>query len=201
MGVGQQRFKFKNQSSVSRQTGHLQGQEVAIRFTQAAVPRLPKSPLRSDNEIIGSTLMHILGSNHLGYNLKPYRISVFGELPKRIGSSVALDASLAAFISILQTQQSPLEQLNPKSRQLYFSGLSALQKSFQNPIERGHPNTLCAAFILGECDVWATNYADITRGYGEGIVHLMSDIVCQDLTDPFLRGVCSSMTANLVSPL
>jgi hypothetical protein len=197
VGVGQQRFKFKTHSSTSHRSAHLETQQVARRFVGAATPRLPQSPLRNRDETLANTLVHFLDSSHSGYNLKSFRLSIFGELPKRIGASVALDASLAAFLSILQTQQSSSEQLSPISRRLYFSALNALQESFR--AQSGNPDTLCAAYILWECSVWVTHYADISRGYGEGIVSLISNTVCQDLSNPFLRGVCSGITAILVS--
>lgn len=201
MGTGQQRFKFKNQLSTSPGSSRKQSQEVVLRFATAAT-QVPKSPLRTNNEIIATTLVRFLDSTHPGYNFNSFRPSLFEELPKRIGYSVALDASLAAFASILETQQSPLEQFNPKSRRLYSSGLKELQNSLAHPVAKYHPNTLCAAYILWECSVWvAYQAADVSRGHSEGFVRLINNIVRQDLKDPFLRAVCSAITVNLVSTL
>ncbi|TWU71954.1 hypothetical protein ED733_000940 [Metarhizium rileyi] len=199
VGVGQQRFKFINQSSTSPTSTN--SQKVVSRFVEAT-PRVvgsPKSPLRSNNDRIADTLIYFLGSTHQGYNLKPFRLSVFGELPRRIGYSAALDASLAAFTSLLETRQSPSEQLNPRSLQLYASGLKTLESSIANPSSRYRSDTLCAAYILSECHIWQGRNAKLSRGHAEGLVYLISNIACQDLKDMFLRGICYAITANLVS--
>lgn len=125
---------------------------------------------------------------------------MFGELPRRIGYSPALDASLAAFTSLLETRQSPSEQLNPRSLQLYASGLKALETSIANPSSRYRSDTLCAAYILSECHIWQGRNAKLSRGHAEGLVYLISNIACQDLKDLFLRGICYAITANLVGP-
>lgn len=198
MGVGQQRFKFINQSSTSPTSTN--SQKVVSRFVEAT-PRVvgsPKSPLRSNNDRIADTLIYFLGSTHQGYNLKPFRLSVFGELPRRIGYSAALDASLAAFTSLLETRQSPSEQLNPRSLQLYASGLKTLESSIANPSSRYRSDTLCAAYILSECHIWQGRNAKLSRGHAEGLVYLISNIACQDLKDMFLRGICYAITANLL---
>ncbi|OAA39063.1 hypothetical protein NOR_06323 [Metarhizium rileyi] len=191
--------KWKKKSSTSPTSTN--SQKVVSRFVEAT-PRVvgsPKSPLRSNNDRIADTLIYFLGSTHQGYNLKPFRLSVFGELPRRIGYSAALDASLAAFTSLLETRQSPSEQLNPRSLQLYASGLKTLESSIANPSSRYRSDTLCAAYILSECHIWQGRNAKLSRGHAEGLVYLISNIACQDLKDMFLRGICYAITANLVS--
>ncbi|KID74570.1 uncharacterized protein G6M90_00g111020 [Metarhizium brunneum] len=211
VGVGQQRFKFINQSSSSSSSSSASSggaaaaaahsQKVVSRFVEHATPLAtgsPKSPLRNGNDRVADTLVYFLASTHQGYNLKPFRLSVFGELPRRIGYSPALDASLAAFTSLLETRQSPSEQLNPRSLQLYASGLKALETSIANPSSRYRSDTLCAAYILSECHIWQGRNAKLSRGHAEGLVYLINNIACQDLKDLFLRGICYAITANLL---
>lgn len=126
---------------------------------------------------------------------------MFEQLPQRVGYSVALDASLAAFTSLLEAQKSPFEQVNPKSLQLYTSGLKALQSSLSNPTAKYLPDTLCAAHILSECRIWMVRSADIFRGHSEGLAYLMSVLACQKPKDSFLLHTCFAVTANLVSTL
>ncbi|KHN95182.1 uncharacterized protein MAM_06893 [Metarhizium album ARSEF 1941] len=222
VGVGQQRFKFINQSSSapspssaaaasssssssssspspSASSGSAAAAAAAVvsRFVEASPG--PKSPLRNTNDRVADTLVYFLASTHQGYNLKPFRLSVFGELPRRIGYSPALDASLAAFTSLLETRQSPSEPLNPRSLQLYASGLKALESSIANPLSRYRSDTLCAAYILSECHIWQGRNAKLSRGHAEGLVYLISNIACQDLKDLFLRGICYAITANLAN--
>ncbi|KID96962.1 Zn(2)-C6 fungal-type DNA-binding domain protein, partial [Metarhizium majus ARSEF 297] len=188
VGVGQQRFKFINQSSSSPSSSAssggaaaaaAHGQKVVSRFVEHATPLAtgsPKSPLRNGNDRVADTLVYFLASTHQGYNLKPFRLSVFGELPRRIGYSPALDASLAAFTSLLETRQSPSEQLNPRSLQLYASGLKALETSIANPSSRYRSDTLCAAYILSECHIWQGRNAKLSRGHAEGLVYLINSV-------------------------
>ncbi|EFY91587.1 hypothetical protein MAC_02472 [Metarhizium acridum CQMa 102] len=182
VGVGQQRFKFINQSTSpppSSSGGPAHSQKVVSRFVEHATPLTtgsPKSPLRNGNDRVADTLVYFLASTHQGYNLKPFRLSVFGELPRRIGYSPALDASLAAFTSLLETRQSPSEQLNPRSLQLYASGLKALEASIANPLSRYRSDTLCAAYILSECHIWQGRNAKLSRGHAEGLVYLINSV-------------------------
>lgn len=130
-----------------------------------------------------------------------FRPAIFSELPQRICYSTTLSASVTAFTSILDSQQSPFNQPSPRILQLYVSGLKALRDSLSNPIERYDSNTICAALILGNCHIWMAQNTNISRGHAEGLAHLISIAVQNDLEDPFLYSVLSAIGASLVSNL
>lgn len=158
----------------------------------------PNWAIGNTNSRVANTLVHLLGSSDPGYNLQSFRLSLFENLPRRLGYSDALDAALTAFTSLLETRQSPVEQLSPSSLQLYFSGLKILQNTLANPTARYQPNTLCAAHIISECSTWIVRDSSISRGHSEGLAYLMSDLVHQMPDDSFLRSMYCAITSNLV---
>lgn len=158
-------------------------------------------PLRNDSDRVASTIVEFSDSTHPGYSLMSFGSAMLSQLPKRICYSTALNASVTAFTSILENQQTPFNQPNPRTLQLYISALKALRDSLSNPVERYDTNTMCSVTILTFCHVWMAQHTNISRGHANGLAHLISIGIHKDLGDPFHYSVLSAMAVHLVSAL
>ena len=75
----------------------------------------------------------------------------FKEIPRRLGTNTALDASVnaltTAFASVHSRQQS-LEAIES-----YVQALKALRVCLNDPTEVGSANTMCAVYLIMICQV------------------------------------------------
>jgi hypothetical protein len=76
-----------------------------------------------------------------------------GEIPKRLGRSVALDAAARTFV--LSLPPSPHARKHPESSILenFTVALKATRLALAHPVESKSMNTLCAAYLLMICQV------------------------------------------------
>lgn len=142
-----------------------------------------------------------MDSTHPGYSVHAWRSSVLGELPRRMGHSATLDASVATFTSLLESLHlpSPFQQPDNTSLQLYITSIKALQKALATPKARYQTSTLCSAYLLAQCHVWMAQNMNISRGHGEGLSHLISVLLLQKPKDPFPLGLSYAVSVELVS--
>jgi hypothetical protein len=143
-GCGQQRYKFKEQKVVVRTTGMRRAKAPV-----SAVRALSRSP-SNGTTTIGSAFIFILEVTDLRYDLSCYG-SFLKDIPKRLGSNTALDASvnvLTSAFSSLYTRQQSLETLSR-----YVNALKALRICLDDPSQAWTANTLCAIYLLLICQV------------------------------------------------
>jgi len=86
-----------------------------------------------------------------------------GQIPKRLGHSVALDSAARAFV--LSLPPSPCARKHSESSILenFTVALKATRLALAHPIESRSMNTLCAAYLLMICQV-RRYYLYIVRG-------------------------------------
>lgn len=143
-GSGQQRYKFVGQMSTGRSTRARQ--PVA---SLATVRVLPQSPSNETTTIAGAFIF-TLEVKDLRYDLSCYGAFI-EDIPKRLGSSTALDASvnfLTSAFSSLYTHQQSLVTLSR-----YVTALKALRHCLNDPLQACTANTLCAVYLLLICQV------------------------------------------------
>jgi hypothetical protein len=148
-GSGQQRYIFKEQMSTVRST--------SVRQPKALVPPvrgLPRSP-SNETTSIANAFIFILEVNDLRYDLSCYG-AFLTDIPKRLGSNIALDASvnfLTNAFSSLYTHQQSLTTLSK-----YVNALKALRICLDDPAQAWTANTLCAIYLLLICQVGTTTF-------------------------------------------
>lgn len=89
-----------------------------------------------------------------------YDIGVYGtfltEIPKRLGTSAALDASVNAIstsYTSIYSRKKPVEALEN-----YGRGLKALRVALNDPKEAAEANTICAFYLMMICQVRCSWY-------------------------------------------
>lgn len=146
--------------------------------------------------MIASTLVYFLDTRHPGYDLDPI---ISKSVTKRIGRSLALDSALAAFTSVVDALGSPSGEIDSQTLRKFTTGLGAMQAALGDQQARYTPETLCAGYILWVCHTWMANSTNISRGHGEGLVHLMGVMAQKPRDDEFLSEVLDRVGASLVS--
>jgi hypothetical protein len=130
---------------------------VVVRSTGARQAKAPVSPVRglsrspsNETTTIASAFIFTLEVTDLRYDLSCYG-SFLKDIPKRLGSNTALDASvnvLNSAFSSLYTRQQSLETLSR-----YANALKALRICLNDPSLAWTANTLCAIYLLLICQV------------------------------------------------
>jgi hypothetical protein len=118
----------------------------------ATVRALPRSP-SNETTIIASAFIFTLEVTDLRYDLTCYG-PFLKDIPKRLGSNDALDASvnvLTSAFSSLYTRQQSLQTLSR-----YVNALKALRICLSDPSQAWTANTLCAIYLLLICQVRTT---------------------------------------------
>ncbi|KAH7372138.1 hypothetical protein BKA64DRAFT_689172 [Cadophora sp. MPI-SDFR-AT-0126] len=180
IGCGQRRFKFVDES---------QSQVVACkpksapRSTQPQVPayeRVTWSPSNESTIIIGA-FCSALRITDVRYDLGVYGTFI-KDIPRRIGTNAALDASVRAITSTysaVHTRNKTVESLEH-----YVDALEVLRNTLNDPVEAGSANTLCAMYLMMVCQGWVGDKDDCTS-HGEAFAYLLSTVQPQDFQATF----------------
>lgn len=149
VGCGQQRYKFKEQFVVSRST---ETRVEAATVSISSSSRRLSPNLSSDTLLALNGFISTLDIKDLRYDLTYYG-SFFKDMPRRLGTNDALDASVsaltAAFPSVYAHQQST-EMLAK-----YVKALKTLRICLMDPTKAYTANTMCAIYLIGICQVSA----------------------------------------------
>lgn len=158
----------------------------------------PASPPTNDETKLAMSSVYVIEDAHPGFNVRGFFPVI---LPSRIGHSPALDASVAALFSTLESvKESTSRQKAVVARRNYVSGLESIQKALNNPKLRYNLHTLWAANFLYICHVWMGDRMN-GLGHGEGIAHLLRVLAHQSQADKFSDVTIGMITANLVRAL
>ena len=84
-----------------------------------------------------------------------YSVSYYGaflrQVPKRLGTNEALDASVGALASAFDCLR--LRQASPQMLTQYGNALKALRVCMADPVKAQTPETLCAIYFVMICQV------------------------------------------------
>lgn len=120
----------------------------------APVRVLPQSP-SNETTTLASAFIFTLEVKDLRYDLSCYG-AFLNDIPKRLGSNIALDASVNALSSAfpsLYTHQHSSQTLSK-----YGNALRALRICLDDPSQAWSANTLCAVYLLLICQVGTTTF-------------------------------------------
>ncbi|KAF2120051.1 hypothetical protein BDV96DRAFT_641911 [Lophiotrema nucula] len=164
---GQQRFKFVGQGPNQQSSTSPQ---LAPSSNSTAVIILPS--LTSTSMSISNDFISTLGMNKLEFQLTTMGAHLFWQIPQRVGSNEAFDASVQAMTSARYSLKVRGSQINARAK--YGRALSALRKCLQDPEKASTASTLCAIFLLSICQGWVAR-KDVKYGnHAEGLSHVLN---------------------------
>lgn len=77
---------------------------------------------------------------------------LFNEIPKRLGTNAALDASVLALTSAISGIGNIRK--SPQLLRLYGNALRSLKTCLDDPVAVRSSSTLCAIYLIWICQVW-----------------------------------------------
>lgn len=121
----------------------------SARQPKASLPPLPQSP-SNQTTTIASAFIFILEVKDPRYDVSCCG-TFLKDIPKRLGSNDALDASvdvLTSAFSSLYTHQKSLQTVSK-----YINALKTLRICLDDPLQASTAHTLCAIYLLVVCQV------------------------------------------------
>lgn len=132
----------------------------SVRQLKASAPPVKSLPQSPSNETttLADAFICTLEVKDLRYDLSCYG-PFLRDIPKRLGSNIALDASVSVLTSAyssLYTHQRSLKTLSN-----YVKALKALRICLDDPSQAWTADTLCAVYLLLICQVGVTMSIDV----------------------------------------
>ncbi|KAJ5095007.1 hypothetical protein N7532_007298 [Penicillium argentinense] len=194
IGSGQQRFKFKNAES-----NPISGQK-AVKRSRAIVPSARamasiEIAVQIPNNELASSLIGTLNITDIRYALEYYGYFL-KDIPRRLGSSVALDAAVKALVTAYPYFHA--RDFPPDALLHYGRSLRALRESLNDPSEARSANTLCAVYIITICQSWLGKYDDQLSSHGEAIAHLLKMADLSQIRSNFERDIIITLTVPVI---
>lgn len=196
VGAGRRRFRFKDESSTLpfKETKMVSvGSSVTNWEFMVDCPFFVPS---NKQTAAAGQLVSILEVTNPGFDVYCYG-PIMGDLPQRMGNHRALDAAITAFNNTANC--APKNQMTIKAQRSYGAALSALQKCLLDPKTAYTADTLAAIHLIIVCNGWMQQRGDKNPNHGEGILHLMNNLVTDKSGDEFLLKSIVTATGALVS--
>ncbi|KAL2820961.1 hypothetical protein BDW59DRAFT_111865 [Aspergillus cavernicola] len=162
LGSGQRRFKFKE--------GYSFRTEDAIVVSRVA--RIPSN----DTLDITRDFIEVLQVTDIRYDVTWYG-PFLENLPRRIGSSPALDAAIGAVsgaVTALRTRQN-----FPDAIGKYVKGWNALRTCLNDPVQTKSIHTVCAIYLMMICQSWIGSPKERFANHGEVLAQILNAAVSQ----------------------
>jgi hypothetical protein len=151
IGSGQQRFKFKNAESQLMSMAHGERKQTrAMVFQAKSLANCPQISNQMPSNELAISFACTLTITDVRYDITYYG-AFLKEIPRRLGSSVALDASVKAVVTAYPYFRH--QNFSPDVYMEYCNSLRALRESLNDPVEAQSPNTLCAVYLITICQV------------------------------------------------
>jgi hypothetical protein len=143
IGCGQQRYKFKTTVSRSTRIQPAQGSVLTVCKVPSPIPSNEKT-------LIFSGFMSFLGVTDLRYDFTYYG-GFLKDIPRRLGTNDALDASVSALASAFPSLYT--QKKTPEMLERYIFALKTLRITLHDPVKAYTSNTLCAIYLMEICQV------------------------------------------------
>lgn len=138
------------------------GRSATVRDPQAplsSVTGLRQSPSNETTKIAGAFIF-TLEVKDLRYDLSCYG-AFLEDIPKRLGSNIALDASVNVLTSAFSSLYTHEQSLMTLSK--YVNALKALRICLDDPSQAWTANTLCAVYLLLICQVGTITFGKCNK--------------------------------------
>ncbi|KAH7311050.1 hypothetical protein BKA65DRAFT_441444 [Rhexocercosporidium sp. MPI-PUGE-AT-0058] len=180
IGCGQRRFKFVDESQSQLVVCKPKSPTRSPRPNIPAYERISWSPSNESTMIMGA-FCSALQITDVRYDLGVYGTFI-KDIPRRIGTSVALDASVRAMTSTYSAVHTRSKTVDALEH--YVDALEILRNTLSNPDEAGSANTLCAMYLLMVCQGWVGEKDDCTS-HGQAFAYLLSTVKPEDFQTEF----------------
>ncbi|KAJ5577479.1 uncharacterized protein N7459_006443, partial [Penicillium hispanicum] len=193
VGSGLQRFQFKHAESTAVTTPvHRTKSRAIVSTRQGPLPRI--SVQIPSNELAAS-FISTLQINDIRYCLGYYG-SFLRDIPRRLGTSQALDAAVKALVASYPFFHD--RDFPPEALMYHGRSLSVLRESLNDPAEARSANVLCAVYLITICQSWIGTYDDKLTSHGEAIAHLLRIANLENCKCDFQRNVIVTLSVPVI---
>ncbi|KAK5064469.1 hypothetical protein LTR84_000302 [Exophiala bonariae] len=194
-GAGVQRFKFKQvvigEPQTTVESKHFQPRKGVI--ASGAIIRDPNSATTA----LANALIEKLQVRDPRYDLCWAYGGLLNELPRRLGTNAALDASVSAMVTIVSHLGD--KPRSPEVFSAYGKALVSLKTCLHDPIAVQSSSTLCAIYLIWICQAWVSNDEDMVfTGHSSGIIKLLSRVSQRKSVDEFDHMVHMTIAAPVI---
>ncbi|KAF7943633.1 uncharacterized protein EAE97_005704 [Botrytis byssoidea] len=192
VGSGIRRYKFISGSidstvtTSSTSTNH----NSALHTSHKRILRMPGNKTLS----VARSFISVLEVKDIRYDIGVYG-TFLTEIPKRLGSSAALDASVNAISTTytsIYSRTKPVEALES-----YGKGLKALRVALNDPKEAIQANTICAFYLMMICQNWMAD-GDDNANHGEILIYLLNAAAAQNWQGTFEADLLVTLCVPLI---
>ncbi|KAL4810815.1 hypothetical protein BDV18DRAFT_155427 [Aspergillus unguis] len=162
VGSGQKRFTFKEGYSSRGKSD----------IVLSCAPRIPSN----ETLIIARDFIEVLEVTDIRYDVTWYG-PFLESLPRRIGSSTALDAAIGAVTSAVKALRT--RQNYPDAMTRYVRGWKALRTCLSDPEQTKSIHTVCAIYLMMICQSWVGRPDDHFANHGEILAQILNAAVSQ----------------------
>lgn len=150
--------------------------------------------------LTGSFVSAIKRTNDLRYNLW-WSFGIFlDDVPRRIGTSEALDRAVDA-LTAAHANFCCRQSISVDALSKYSSALRTLRVYLEDPIQASSSNTLCAVMILLLCQSFHGNSGQVVTGHAQGASNILRARKDFGPRDDFERKLFLSLRGSVVCKL
>ncbi|KIW20890.1 hypothetical protein PV08_01469 [Exophiala spinifera] len=160
---------------------------------------LPIHPMPSceQSRLAMSVIDKIKPTVRISHNLAWTYGDYLNDLPRRLGTNMALDSATEAFLFAVQRSLNRAEVPAQSVLERYGLALTALRTCLDDPVKAREPETLGAILMLMNCQqyLWCPNGNQLGHGHSEGAAQILRMRGRPSMDDPFERKILLSMRA------
>ncbi|KAM0716155.1 hypothetical protein Q7P37_008669 [Cladosporium fusiforme] len=197
-GSGQRRFKFiqiQDQAASRKSKSPENGQQ------QEIIKLSKPSPIPTNEATkLVSSFVSGLGVKDLRFSLSCYGVFL-PEIPKRLGTHPALDASASALICAYPTvyRREPSYEALEK----YGRAMQALRVTLESPEHQSRIiEVLCAIYFLMICQTWIWRPGEQSLSHGKAVAHVLNSVAgkfsMESIGEGFEQHVLNTMCVVVV---
>ncbi|KAL5087826.1 hypothetical protein Trisim1_007480 [Trichoderma cf. simile WF8] len=199
IGTGQLRYKFKDQTDLQVERSSKKARSRASGSGSGSGSPSSIASLVSNRDTARSgAFVSLLDINDPSYDLACYG-PWFKDLPRRLGTNVALDAAVEAMVGFYpHLRRHDQSSLSRGSVVKYVNALQALRTCLNDPQSANKPETLCAVYVLMICQGWTGRDSDQKMSHGEGLAHLLDAAGSKSNPDPFEKSIRDTLCVPVI---
>lgn len=148
-GIGIQRFKFK-EVVIGAPRKAVESRRLPPRNGLTATGTIIRAPSNGSTKLLDA-FIEKLQVRDSRYDLCWAYGGLLKEIPKRLGTNAALDASVLAVVTVVSSLGT--KSKSPEVFSRYGAALAALKTSLHDPIAVQSSSTLCAIYLVWICQV------------------------------------------------
>ncbi|KAJ5169235.1 uncharacterized protein N7482_004829 [Penicillium canariense] len=196
IGSGQQRFKFKNtESGLTKMTQAEPRRTRAVISPATTVANSFQILMQIPGDKLAALFANTLANTDVRYDITYYGVFL-KEIPRRLGHSVALDASVKAVVTAYPYFRH--QNFGADAYMEYCNSLRALRESLNDPVQARSLDTLCAVYLISICQSWLGRYDDKLKSHGEAIAHLLKITDLRKCKSSFEKEMIVTLTVPVI---